>query len=82
MPSVGAVTLTQIVAALGYVIAGALAMNNMRWRLRNLEQSQGDMKALLREQTEIAHNIELNTVELKGIAKLTEKRLQILEDRK
>lgn len=75
-------TLTQIVAILGYLLAGALAVNNIRWRLKNLEEDQGEMKTLMKQQADIFHNIEVNTVELKGIAKLTGKRLQILEDRK
>jgi hypothetical protein len=70
-----------IFAFIGWVIAGALAWNNIRWRIRILENNQDGFKTILEKQVQITRDVELNSVELKQIAKATERRLQLIEDR-
>jgi hypothetical protein len=74
-------TISMIFGLIGYLVAGALAWNNIRWRVRNLENNHADMKTLLEKQIEITRIVELNSVELKVISKASERRLQIVEDR-
>ena len=70
-----------IFGVIGYFISGVLAWNNIRWRVRNLEINHKDMKVILEKQVEVTRIVELNSVELKVIAKASERRLQIVEDR-
>ena len=72
---------SMIFGLIGYLIAGVLAWNNIRWRVRNLETNHKDMKTILEKQVEVTRIVELNSVELKVIAKASERRLQIVEDR-
>jgi hypothetical protein len=70
-----------IFALVGYLIAGITAWNSIRWRVKILENDRDGMKAIIDKQVEITRNVELNSVELKQIAKATERRLQLIEDR-
>lgn len=64
-----------------WLIAGALAYNNIRWRLKNLEDGHNGLKEIVKDQVKVTHEVELNSAELKQIAKATERRLQLIEDR-
>ena len=70
-----------IFALIGYLIAGVLGWSNIRWRVRNLETNHTDMKSILDKQIDVTRIVEMNSVELKAIARASERRLQLVEDR-
>lgn len=70
-----------IFTTIGWIVAGTMALNNIRWRVKNLEVSHSEMKAMMDKQIEITKNVEMNSIELKQISKAGERRLQLIEDR-
>ena len=73
----------------GYGIAGILAWSNQQWRIKNLETDHGQlveqhesMQRIIEKQADITHDVELNSRELKQIVIATQRRLEMLENRK
>ena len=75
-------------AVVGWIGVGVAAWMNIRWRVKNLEQSHAELKAnqkdlerIIEKQVEVTRTVELNSVRLTEIAKASERRLQLVEDR-
>ena len=70
-----------IFALVGYLAAGIVAWTNVRWRIGNAEKSLTSLQLIVKDQLELTRAVEINSVKLAEIAKNTERRLQLVEDR-
>ena len=62
--------IAMIFAYIGWLVAGVLAWNNLQWRVKNLEQKTANI-----------HLTEQSVIELSTIAKASDRRLVMLEER-